>query len=65
LLANPTGSRKIPMLDTARTNREQARSYKYNQRPVNSYFKGGNSIVQVTMCINKIELSLSVNAHAS
>jgi hypothetical protein len=39
LLANSTGSRKIPMLGTVRTIREQARSYKHNRGPVNSYNK--------------------------
>ena len=39
MLANPTGSCKIPMLGTVRTNREQARSYKHNRGPVNSYYK--------------------------
>jgi hypothetical protein len=37
LLANSTGSCKIPTLGTVCTNREQARSYKYNRGLVNSY----------------------------
>ena len=37
LLANLTASHEIPTLGTVRTIREQARSYRHNQVPVNSY----------------------------
>jgi hypothetical protein len=37
LLVNPTASCEIPTLGTVRTIREQARSYRHNWEPVNSY----------------------------
>ena len=38
MLANLTASGEVSTLGAIRTNREQARSYRCNQVPVNSYF---------------------------